>query len=584
MTNATSTSTSRAALAELRRAAFAEHGRQLGGPTHYALLHFTTADGEPVPCIASRAIPTDGSGWADADTYGSAWEACDDHAEAIYAAANAEEVTATLRSRREELTLAIIDYASAELGPQLIRCERCEAIEHEVSAATVETRHGPETWCDSCTDEHSQRCDDCSGQFALELMHSTGSNSDICHECIESYYTCDDCGELHHSENIHSVDDGDQSVCSGCLDHGEGSQYFYDRNAGGWYTEAPDDDDDDEHQGDAMTQYSYHSDPHDRLDIEPLDTGAAYGFELEHLGRPDNWPAVKAACKGRAIYTQDGSVAGEFVSLAMGAGEIRQALSELARSLTGTRNDANTGLHIHADRRHLNPWQWHRLAHYCRQQAATLAVVSGRSGGTYQCWARLQASTWEEWAELWKCGGNESNRYVGLRVTRKTVEFRCNRATKAPHRALARFGLIQRLIALGRLPDSAKPNTEQLKGWLAQDAQIRQVTGWQPGNWNYSQASKLQPQTVEEMPPWQRPGAAQRAAILRLQVEANRRTVARLRDEADILWEQRIRTERNTPARLTAASRERMNQYVTIETSRQYEEARRQLEQLQPMA
>jgi hypothetical protein len=237
-------------------------------------------------------------------------------------------------------------------------------------------------------------------------------------------------------------------------------------------------------------------------------------------------------------------------------------------------------LHFHADRRHLSPWQWHRLAVYCSQHAETLAIPSGRAGTTYQCWHRLQSTTWERFAQLWQRGGDEGNRYNGLRVTPKTVEFRCCRATKTPRRAVARFALVRRLVAIGALPDSVKPNSAELQGWLAQDPSIAAITGWQPGPWSYSEALKVAP-TDADLAPWERSDAQHKARILRLKVEANRRALAAMDATGDRLWDQRTQAPRNSVTRLQVSAMESMNRsqiYSLRDTLADQTEALRALE------
>jgi len=250
-----------------------------------------------------------------------------------------------------------------------------------------------------------------------------------------------------------------------------------------------------------MRRYGYHTDANLTIGHNIPNTGHTYGFELEYKGSPDNWQQVATACDQRAILTNDSTVSGELVSVAHTAGPIRRTLAALTAALHGTTNDTATGLHIHIDRRALTPWQWFTLSHYCARHSSTLEAIAGRPSNQWSDLQKLPATNWPDFARNWK---NKCwpTRYAGLNLSKgPTVEMRFCRATKTPARALARFGMVQRLISLGRLAPSQRPQTaEELRGWLAQDQWIRQVTEWEVGEFNYRDALH-QPEHLEDKQP-----------------------------------------------------------------------------------
>jgi hypothetical protein len=536
---------------------------QASNRTPQALVALTDAETGAPLAFAAYAVPLTPSGVADSDAWGAALDWLDCHSQEITAANGGAPVVATISDRYGSHLFATVTNHNADLGPLWITCAHCDCIEWRDDAGEV----NGEQWCSVCVDEHAATCDCCGGLFEDDDLTRVSGGGDVCDSCLrDEYQHCPECGEYEPAEGFRTVYDweGDpvRDVCSSCID--------YELNRGNW---SVDDDGDirncdrsdydpqpepEEETGGEMRRHPYHTEPHGILGASPWTTGKAWGVELEYLGSPTDWEAIKAACRGQAILTNDGTVAGEFVSRAMSAGEMAQFLPALAGALKGARNDRDTGLHFHCDRRALSPWEWHRLAVYCSQHADTLAIPSGRSGTSYQCWQRLQGATWERFAQLWERGGDECNRYNGLRITPKTVEFRCCRATKTPRRAKARFALVRRLVAIGRLPDSAKPNSAELQGWLAQDPSIAAVTGWQPGAWSYPEALKVAPSGAD-LPPWENPGAQHQARILRLRVEANRRAWVQMSDNGSRLWDQRCETPRNTPERLRIVAAERMN-------------------------
>jgi hypothetical protein len=61
--------------------------------------------------------------------------------------------------------------------------------------------------------------------------------------------------------------------------------------------------------------------------------------------------------------------------------------------------------------------------------------------------------------------------------------------------------MVQRMMAIGRLKPSQRPGSEaELRGWLAQDRYIQEVTGWQVGAFNY-RAAMQQPEHQGDHPP-----------------------------------------------------------------------------------
>ena len=397
-----------------------------------------------------------------------------------------------------------------QLGEGLARCEHCNAIHETDSGHTVQTRttngwsFNAELWCESCIDDHATECENCNEYYPTAELHHTGDNEQVCPPCIDEHYsTCSDCGDLHRNDDCHTVNN-EETVCRHCIDNGSGDRYHY-HDGEGWSTEPPEDedeDDNDEHQGpDGMTRHRYHADANDKLGHTIANTGQTYGAELEYKGNPHDWPAIAAACRNRAILTDDSTVSGELVSAALTAGELRRYLVAVTAALTGTHNDTATGLHVHTDRRALTPWQWYTLSHYAKTHANTLETIAGRPANQWSNLESLPAPDWPTFTRYWSARSWPS-RYSGINFSKgPTVEWRICRATKTPKRALARFGMIQRLTALGRLTPSQRPQTSaELRGWLAQDRYIASVTGWEPGAFNY-RAAMMQPAALGDQPP-----------------------------------------------------------------------------------
>ena len=83
----------------------------------------------------------------------------------------------------------------------------------------MNTRHGEETWCESCHSEYATVCDDCGELFRnrdYNLSH-THDGGGICGDCLDNYSTCDDCGELYPIGDLMLVNDG--NYCESCAEN-----------------------------------------------------------------------------------------------------------------------------------------------------------------------------------------------------------------------------------------------------------------------------------------------------------------------------------------------------------------------------
>ena len=95
--------------------------------------------------------------------------------------------------------------------------------------------------------------------------------------------------------------------------------------------------------------------------------------------------------------------------------------------------------------------------------------------------------------------------------------------------------MVQRMVALGRLAPSQRPQSaEELRGWLAQDANIRAVTGWEIGPYNYREACQRPTVEGDEQPQAPSPEAIQSLRNQLNMLEADRRLTERLANNA--LW------------------------------------------------
>lgn len=551
-----------------------------------AILSFHRIDnGAQVEGIASPAFTTEqSSNYHEAKLYKLAHDWSSHHAAAILAAADGAAVSAQISDRSGPVTLLIIEAdGEIELGDAFRYCDRCGAVEHEDSTAEVD---GSETWCEACSDDHAIRCNDCGELFSE--THTTGSGDQVCNTCRDEYFYCHNCDDLEPYENSETLHNERGrtlgTVCHHCIEQELNRDNWHRDQDGDLIDEpepAPEDDDDDDAQGDNgehMQRYRYHTDANETLRHSIPDTGHTYGLELEYKGSPTDWPAIAAACRHRAILTDDSTVSGELVSAALTAGTARKYLAAVTAALTGTRNDTATGLHIHVDKRALTAWQWYRLAHYAKTHSSTLEVIAGRTANQWADFKRLAGESLPSFANAWRHAAGD--RYSGIGIRYGTAEFRICRATKTPTRALARFGMIQRLVAIGRLPDSAKPNSAELAGWLAQDKNIQTITGWEPNKWQYPTQAQPQP---SDAPPWEKPEAKAKAKLKRMQLEAAQLATVNLRNLGWKAEDRMVNAPLNSIQRLRARMEREMAQALAESERKAAHTLTQQLAELEPL-
>jgi hypothetical protein len=71
--------------------------------------------------------------------------------------------------------------------------------------------------CEECAEDLLEKCDDCMEEYLKEdLQYENTSGNPICEGCTESYYGCDECGELIYTEDANSTEHGD-IYCNSCF-------------------------------------------------------------------------------------------------------------------------------------------------------------------------------------------------------------------------------------------------------------------------------------------------------------------------------------------------------------------------------
>lgn len=107
-------------------------------------------------------------------------------------------------------------------------CEHCGDIVASDAAQDVVIRDSwmahrqvHEDWCPSCAENHAIACDDCGTLFAeseINRYYVYGWNQPhhLCMSCRDDYYTCYDCGDLVHGDDVEEGSD-DEYYCPNCI-------------------------------------------------------------------------------------------------------------------------------------------------------------------------------------------------------------------------------------------------------------------------------------------------------------------------------------------------------------------------------
>lgn len=73
-----------------------------------------------------------------------------------------------------------------------------------------------EEWCESCYQDYSWCCDDCTQNFSGNSYLSTHNGLNICENCADSYTTCEECDDCFATEDMEHSSVADAYYCTRC--------------------------------------------------------------------------------------------------------------------------------------------------------------------------------------------------------------------------------------------------------------------------------------------------------------------------------------------------------------------------------
>lgn len=82
--------------------------------------------------------------------------------------------------------------------------------------------HEPQdmVYCDDCWEDNTFICDDCGERHLTTernyALDAHDDNIEVCDKCYDNYYTCADCGETYHFDNLNYCDEDGNYYCNEC--------------------------------------------------------------------------------------------------------------------------------------------------------------------------------------------------------------------------------------------------------------------------------------------------------------------------------------------------------------------------------
>jgi hypothetical protein len=306
---------------------------------------------------------------------------------------------------------------------------------------------GDSTVCDSCFSDLAVKCDHC-----REYSHHDDTVSDewncYCTHCFEYHYTiCEDCNSIIAQECAVYTDYG--TYCEECRPNsgnGEIEEYDY-KPVVQFY-------------GDSTVGEYYGVENELTFDCYDDIGGPASHINSHHSGL---W-----YCK------QDSSICGEgfeLVSHAFTFDYMKRDQSGAFRSMFGLVDhgaelEPENGLHIHADRRNINPSALCKILQFAHANRQFFLRVSRRSVSSFRAWSQISYD-YNDCASIAESGCGSGRGAINC-APFDTVEFRFPRATLDP---VSFFGSVELVRAMIHHARKAQTITiESLKRYMCYSA------------------------------------------------------------------------------------------------------------------
>ena len=340
-------------------------------------------------------------------------------------------------------------------------CDRCGDLYASDTCTGVHTtsRRWAEGYCPDCAEDHATRCDVCgeywdNNHIAEYEIYGRGYN-EVCEECREDFYFCEDCDNLVDGDDVVEIDG-----------------YFYCPDCAEQYTVI-------QGYGHTYANQFY------RMNGEP-DTGLYLGIELET--ECDGDPNIAAGTLKRFIggerqdIKQDGSLNDGFEIATqpmtpryhIESGYWRDVVKVLRDYNCRSHDPGTCGLHIHISRDYFdNQSQICTLDRLIQTHSTEWIRFSRREGGSADRWCNIETDydlgikpNDPDYVkrEKWVSCKSRGDRYKALNLTNsRTVEVRLWRGTLKLQTLLATIEATAGLAILAK--ESRKPYEYEHMPW-----------------------------------------------------------------------------------------------------------------------
>ena len=351
------------------------------------------------------------------------------------------ELTTVSWADCEELWCA--DCIERALGNgDIYRCEHCGELTDDIVEVVVRNSNWnnaevTEYWCSGCVDGDATECEHCGRLHSSDIIneyHVWGRGwVNLCEGCRygDDFYTCNDCDDVVHHEDV-CFDDYDDCYCPDCIDRHRRSEnlHGYSHTSGStfWFD-----------NGDSKGYWELSEDERKAMYL---------GIELETDGNDDAGDLADDIAdhfdESMVVCKEDGSLDDEGVEIVSQPmtpkyhleGGMWDKIADIVIDHGGRSHDAGTcGLHIHISRAFFTEDAVYRLDRLFHRFRTQLLRFSRRS--EYQLrWCSLEEDDLAEIKDVderkkaWGDKKRFAGRYEAINNTNgKTVEVRLWRGT-----------------------------------------------------------------------------------------------------------------------------------------------------------
>ena len=364
-------------------------------------------------------------------------------------------------------TIANSDVAACQEcldAGKVVRCDLCKTWHVADEMSYIE--HYDVHICDDCYDDSVYTCENCGSDIIPDLDNNHINiydymfcDGDCAREC--GYTTCDFCGVWIHEDDAYMEDNGD-CHCESC------HESYMERNG---Y---------DEDNGEYVKSYGWKPNPQFKKTTNDQIPNTYYGFELEVSGSQREAPAFlnffgdDYDVHDNVYLKSDCSIVGggfEIVTHPMTADYIRNTFKPmLAAGLkhlqqSHFRGHNHGGMHIHVSRSAITSKMFSRMCDllYNSSNLDKWLVLTQRKEGELSRWAKLNVDKYAE-CDTFDDGDTSCNRYVGMNITNRTVEFRIFNSNLRLERVLKNLELVEALVNFSKT--KYKPTMRMFLGYI----------------------------------------------------------------------------------------------------------------------